>query len=129
MPSRDTTRALTWPAELGDFAMNASVQTTVHATTVQTTLLDDDTEVTLLQLCRAVRIDERVLLTWVDEGVLQPLGGSGASLRFRGESLKRARVASRLSRDLELDAHGLALALDLLDEIDALRARLARAGI
>ena len=109
--------------------MNASVQTTVHATTVQTTLLDDDTEVTLLQLCRAVRVDERVLLTWVDEGVLQPLGGSGASLRFRGESLKRARVASRLSRDLELDAHGLALALDLLDEIDALRARLARAGI
>jgi len=105
--------------------MNASVTTT----TVQTTLFDDDTEVTLVQLCRACRVDERVLLAWVDEGVLQPLGGSGTSLRFRGASLKRARVASRLSRDLELDAQGLALALDLLDEIDALRARIARAGL
>ena len=101
----------------------------MDASITTTTLYDDDTEVTLVQLCRASRVDERVLQRWVDEGVLQPLAGSGASLRFRGATLKRARVASRLSRDLELDAHGLAIALDLLDEIDTLRARLARAGL
>jgi len=34
------------------------------------------------------------------------------------------RTAARLRRDLELDAAGIALALELLDEIDLLRARL-----
>ena len=37
--------------------------------------------------------------------------------------------ALRLTRDLELDPAGVALALDLLDEIAVLRTRLQRAGI
>ncbi len=39
------------------------------------------------------------------------------------------RRAQRLTRDLELGAVGVALVLDLLDEIDSLRARLRRANL
>ena len=49
-------------------------------------------------------------------------------MRFRGASLPRARVAVRLTRDLEVNTAGVALALDLLDEIAELRSQLARAG-
>jgi len=42
--------------------------------------------------------------------------------------LQRARTALRLTHDLELNAPGAALVLDLLDQIDTLRARLRRVG-
>jgi chaperone modulatory protein CbpM len=54
------------------------------------------------------------------------VGESPQDWRFRGECLRRARLAWRLSHDLEINPPGVALALDLLDEISALRAR--RAG-
>jgi chaperone modulatory protein CbpM len=40
---------------------------------------------------------------------------------FSGAALRRARVAVRLERDLELNLAGVALALDLLDELAQLR--------
>ena len=46
--------------------------------------------------------------------------------RFGGARCARMRVATRLSRDLEINSPGVALALDLLDEIEALEARLRR---
>ena len=58
-----------------------------------------------------------------------PAGDSPEDWRFGGESLRRARLALRLSRDLEINPSGVALALDLLDEIASLRARLQRAGV
>ena len=61
-------------------------------------------------------------------GVLHPSAEPGQPMRFRGASLRRARVAVRLTRDLEVNTAGIALALDLLDEIAELRTRLTRAG-
>lgn len=51
-----------------------------------------------------------------------------AQWRFSGSALRRLRRAMSLSRDLEVNPPGVALALDLLDEIEALRARLHRLG-
>ena len=47
----------------------------------------------------------------------------------RTPSLRRVRAALRLTRDMELNAAATALVLDLLDEIEALRSRLRRAGL
>jgi len=60
--------------------------------------------------------------------VLEPNGEQPREWRFTGPALRRARLALRLTRDLELNPPGVALALDLLDEIEALKARLQRAG-
>ena len=90
------------------------------------TLLDDATAMTLAELARACRAAEQQVHVWVVEGVLQPIGNSPPEWRFAGASLKRARLAVTLTRELEINAPGVALALDLMDEIEALKANLRR---
>lgn len=68
-------------------------------------------------------------MSWVSEGVLSPMGSSPEDWRFSGESLKRAKTAAHLTHDLELNTPGVALALDLLDEISRLRNQLVREKI
>lgn len=95
---------------------------------IQGTVVEEEVHLTLVELCQACSADEEHVMTWVFEGVLEPAGESSQDWRFSGESLRRARLALRLSNDLELNPPGVALALDLLDEIAALRARLPRVG-
>jgi chaperone modulatory protein CbpM len=64
----------------------------------------------------------------VDEGLVQPVVLQPA-WRFGGEELARVRRIRRLQRDFEANLQSVAVMLDLLDEIDRLRARLQRAGI
>ncbi len=103
--------------------MSQKTVTFIHGTVVEEQL-----QLTLVELCQACSAEQDHVLNWVLEGVLEPVGESPQSWRFTGESLRRARVALRLSRDLEINPAGVALALDLLDQIAALRARLQRSG-
>jgi chaperone modulatory protein CbpM len=64
----------------------------------------------------------------VDEGLLQPAALQPA-WRFGGEELTRVRRIRRLQRDFEANLQSVAVMLDLLDEIERLRAQLQRAGI
>ena len=89
-------------------------------------VVEEEMELTTLELCRACHTSEQQIELWVFEGVLQPRGASRDSWRFGGDSLARIRVATRLMRDLELNAPGIALALDLLERIAELESRLAR---
>ena len=89
-------------------------------------VVEEEMELTTLELCRACHTSEQQIELWVFEGVLQPRGASRDSWRFGGDSLARIRVATRLMRDLELNTPGIALALDLLERIAELESRLAR---
>jgi len=93
-----------------------------------TTVVDDTMEFTLVELCRAVRAPQEQVRVWVVEGVLTPRGETPEEWRFAGTALRRARLARTLSRELEINAPGVALALDLMDEIEALKASLRRLG-
>jgi chaperone modulatory protein CbpM len=64
----------------------------------------------------------------VDEGLLQPVAKQPA-WRFGGEELARVRRIRRLQRDFEANLQSAAVMLDLLDEIECLRAILHRCGI
>jgi chaperone modulatory protein CbpM len=91
-------------------------------------LVEEEVQFTLVELSRACSADIEQLILLVREGVLTPTGVDPQSWRFGGSALRRARAALRLTRDLDLDAAGAALVLDLLDEIATLRARLRRLG-
>ena len=89
-------------------------------------VVEEEVQLTFVELCRVCHVPEHQLRDWIGEGVLEPTGAAPEEWRFAGASLKRTRVATRLARDFELSAPGVALALDLLDEIESLRARLRR---
>lgn len=96
------------------------------ATYVQGQIVDEGVEFTLVELSQASGASEDELKLWVSEGLFEPTGTQPQEWRFSGTALRRVRTATRLARDLQINPPGIALALDLLDEIDALRARVKR---
>lgn len=89
-------------------------------------LLDEQTELSLNELCRACSSSAEWVIALVEEGALEPVGYEQSRWRFTGTSLQRAHTAMRLQRDLGVNLAGIALALDLLDDLDKMRARLRR---
>jgi chaperone modulatory protein CbpM len=89
-------------------------------------LIDEDVEMTLEQLCRACELSEEQIIELVEQGIIDPLGPEPAEWRFVSVSLRRVRITRNLQRDLGVNAPGAALALELLEEIEELRARLRR---
>jgi chaperone modulatory protein CbpM len=86
-------------------------------------------ELSLLEFSRCCGCSTEWLIELVDEGVIEPIGGAlpaapPAAWRFDDAAVVRAAAAQRLVRDLSINVAGAALALDLLDEIRALRRRL-----
>jgi len=89
-------------------------------------VLDEETMLSLGDLCNACSRHAEWVVELVDEGILQPVGRNQDQWRFPGTSLQRAHIAMRLQRDLEINLAGVALALDLMDEIESLRALVCR---
>jgi len=76
---------------------------------------------TVKDLSRMCAVDERHIVDFVEEGVLHVVEIKSTEWYFRGEALRRTRLALRLERDLELNLAGVALALELMEELERLR--------
>lgn len=87
-------------------------------------ILEEQTELTLADICRACAVHAEYIIELVEEGVLAPAGREPASWRFTGIHMHRATVSLRLQRDLGVNLAGVALVFQLLDEVEALRARI-----
>lgn len=92
-------------------------------------ILEEQTDLTLSEVSRACAVRIETILELVDEGVLSPIGREPHCWRFTGTHLRRATVAIRLQRDLGVNLAGAALALELLDELEALHACLRKMGV
>jgi len=94
--------------------------------TVLTGIIVEETTVfTLGELSRACGKPAEWILALVEEGVIEPVGGDQTHWQFRGHCLRRVRIVQRLESDLGLNLAGAALALELLEEVEALRNRIA----
>jgi chaperone modulatory protein CbpM len=91
-------------------------------------ILDDDFEFSLVDLCRCCSVKAETIIEMVDEGMLSPYGLTPADWRFGGTSLRKVEITLNLQRDLGINLQGAALALDLLEEIEVLRARIRNLG-
>ena len=80
--------------------------------------------VTLDELCLSCKVEDDWILELVEHGAIEAVGRSRKDWQFTHVTLVRVAKARRLERDLALNMPGLALALELLDEIDELRLRL-----
>jgi chaperone modulatory protein CbpM len=89
-------------------------------------ILEDAARLTLRELCDACAVNAEFIAELVGEGVLEPAGMEKSHWCFTGFTLHRVRTAKRLQRDLGVNLAGVALALELLDEVRQLRVRLNR---
>jgi chaperone modulatory protein CbpM len=91
------------------------------------TLLDDEISFTLAELCKVCDVHAEKLLDMVQEGLIEPQGNvreiTQMHWRFSAHALQRVQVALRLERDLNINLEGVAMVLDLLDEVHDLRDR------
>jgi chaperone modulatory protein CbpM len=88
-------------------------------------IVEDNTEFTLGELSRACGMPAEWILTLVEEGVIEPANAEQSHWHFSGHCLRRVRIAQRLQSDLGINIAGTALALELLEEVETLRQRIA----
>ena len=76
----------------------------------------------LAEFCEATDLSDVYVIEIVEHGILEPQGKQPKDWRFNDYELSLAKRAAKLRRDLELEWEGVALALDLLEEVQQLRA-------
>jgi chaperone modulatory protein CbpM len=84
-------------------------------------IVEESVVLSVTELSRMMSVEERHIVEMVEEGVLSVLEIDASEWRFSGAALRRARIALRLERDLGVNLAGVALALDLLEELQRLR--------
>lgn len=89
-------------------------------------ILDDSMTLGVNEICTLCRVGVEMVNEMVNEGVLVPEGTSPETWRFSAVAIKRIQVTLRLQRDLRVNLPGAALALDLLDELEELRAKVKK---
>lgn len=91
-------------------------------------VLDENLDLSLADLSHTCQVPAERIMRLVDEGIIEPRGRRPEQWRFSGISVRRIRCVQRLERDLGVNLAGAALALDLIEELQQLRARLHRFG-
>jgi chaperone modulatory protein CbpM len=98
-------------------------------------LLDERLRFTLRDMCRICGVHAEFLMDLVEEGVIapelqrpsrsrrHPANAPPAQWHFDGFAVVRVQRAVRLQEDLGVNLPGVALALQLLDELETLRRR------
>jgi chaperone modulatory protein CbpM len=89
-------------------------------------IFDEYAVLSVDELSRLCAVDRAYIVELVEEGVLSVAAFEAEQWRFAGTALRRARTALRLQRDLEINLPGVALALELMEELDALHRELKR---
>jgi len=91
--------------------------------------MNDDEGLTLEQLCSVCALEREWLVVRVRDGLIPATATGAAEWRFTTTTLARVRRMRDIERTYDAAPELAALAADMLEEIDELRARLRRAGI
>jgi len=86
--------------------------------------LHEQHELLLEELCELSGLSETELRELVDYGVLAPIDSDAQHWTFSADRLIVARSARRMRKDFDLDPHGVALAVTLLERVHDLEAEL-----
>jgi chaperone modulatory protein CbpM len=84
-------------------------------------IFEEGAAMSMADLSRMLAVEERHIVALVEEGVITALEINASEWRFGGADIRRARIALRLERDLGINLPGVALALELLEELEQLR--------
>ncbi len=84
-------------------------------------IVDETVRYGLKEVCEVCGVHAECVVELVEAGIIVPRGNQPSTWRFSVLSVMRSRKALRLQRDLEINIPGIAVTLDLLDEMESLR--------
>lgn len=90
-------------------------------TYIQGTVLDEEMQCSLVEICRICGVHPESIHDMVEEGLISPEGATPIDWRFTSIEIKRVQTTVRLQNDLRVNLAGCALVLDLLEELEELR--------
>lgn len=85
-------------------------------------LIDESLELSINEVCHRCSVSDQLIVELVQFGVVDPGGTTPDEWRFSGHDLIRLQKAIRLHRDLDINLAGVALTIELLEELQRLRA-------
>ena len=99
-----------------------------HHKTLTVDLTDATTTFSLHEICERGECHAEFVIKLVNYGVIDPIEASAeyGQWQFDLQALARLRKALRLQRDLKMNLPGLAMSLELLDEVQSMRREVDR---
>ncbi len=97
----------------------------VKSTMIMGVLVDDHSSVSFVDVCEKQGISEDVLLEMLEHGLLPEVISPDKNIEFDLNMITRVQSACRLQVDLGLNAPGVVLALELMDELTQLNSQLS----
>lgn len=98
--------------------MNADITTIVID---EQQLYEVEAWLSLSELCERCGLKQALVVELVDLGLITPKTVTAGQWRFQVATLPTLHQAMRLRRELDLDWQGVAVAMDLLEQLRALR--------
>lgn len=88
---------------------------------VTTILMDEEAIFTLSEVSDHYEIEREVLFEMIEQGLFLPVKAPSGEEAIDTQSLKKIQMALRLQNDLEINLSGVALVLELLEELKSMR--------
>lgn len=89
-------------------------------------LLQEDYVLTIEEICETCQLSRVKIQSYIEEGIVEVSGSEASQWRFSEIMIVQIKKATRLENDLGLNPAGVALALDLMSQIDDLKNQLKR---
>ncbi|CEG58467.1 chaperone modulator CbpM [Legionella fallonii] len=87
-------------------------------------LIEETTTISFHEVCHKYHIPEELLSEMVEQGLFPNQPSNKEQIALDQKALRRLEAAFRLHKDLGINLPGVALALDLLEEIEKMRKEL-----
>lgn len=94
----------------------------------QAIIMDDSVTFTITELCQACNVHAELISEMMAHGFIEPLNVAEKELQFPNYTLQRVKTAVHLQRDLDINMPGIALVLELLEELKELRLKIKNTG-
>ncbi|MDR3492538.1 MAG: chaperone modulator CbpM [Gammaproteobacteria bacterium] len=89
--------------------------------TITAILVDDASTYGLNEVLQQYEMDRAVLLEMIDQGLITLVKTPSGEELIDARAMQRIQMALRLQHDLEINLSGVALVLELLDELKTMR--------
>lgn len=84
-------------------------------------LIEETTTISFIEVCHKYRIPKELLIEMIEQGLFPNQSVSNEQINLEQKDLHRIESAFRLHKDLGINLPGVALALDLMEEMEQLR--------